>query len=120
MRNLNLVNHSDMVIQDDIDNDSTNLIFSQNLWLILPQSFYRKLNTLNKSQIINVYEDPYWWISTTQEDSSYIFKTFSPKKITTTSNRDEIEKFCEISSEHILSVIKLDFIGIPDDLDIFS
>ena len=111
---------SEMISQDDIDNDSTNLIFSQNLRLTLPQSFFPRLGTIAESKIIDVYKNPYWWISTTQEDSNYIFKTFPPKKITTTSNRGVIEKFCEISSESILSVIKLDFIGIPDDLDIFS
>jgi len=108
--------HSGMINQDDIDNDSTNLIFSQKLRLTLPQSFFPRLDTTLESKIVNAYENPYWWISTTKEDSHYIFKTFPSKKITTTSN----EKFCEISSERILSVIRLDFIGIPDDLDIFS
>lgn len=105
--------HSEMMKQDD--DNSLNLIFSQNLKLTMPQSFSTRLESINESGIVNAYADPYWWITITQNDSHYIFKTFPPTKITHTFT----EAICEISSEKILSVIKLDFTDIPDDLDIF-
>ncbi|MHA1703589.1 MAG: hypothetical protein ACTSWK_15140, partial [Promethearchaeota archaeon] len=111
---------SEMIIQDDIDNNSSGLIFSQNLKLIFPQSFDTRRIAPVEPGIFNIYENPYWWISTTQKDSNYIFKTLPPEIITTTSNEGVMETFCEIPSENILSVIKLDFIDIPDNLDIFS
>jgi len=103
-----------------IDDDLPNLIFSQNLKLTLPQSFSRRMEGTTESGIVNAYADPYWWISTTQDNSHYIFKLFPPTKITTTLNRGVREVHCEISSENILSVVKLDFLDIPDDLDIFA
>lgn len=111
---------SEMIIQDDIANESSGLIFSQNLRLIFPQSFDDRRIAPAEPGIFNIYENPYWWISTTQEDSNYIFKTLPPKMITTTFNEGVSETFCEMPSENILSVIKLDFIDIPDNLDIFS
>ena len=111
---------SEMINQDDIDNNRSRLIFSQNLKLIFPQNFDNRRVAPAESGIFNIYENPYWWISTTQEDSNYIFKTFPPKVITTTINEGVREIHCEIPSEDILSVIKLDFIDIPDNLDIFS
>ena len=122
MEMLNIENvefQSEMIIEDEIDNDGINLIFSQNLRLVLPQKFVRRRDTHEESRIVNIFENPYWWITTTQENSNYIFKTFPPKKITTTFNKGVREKFCEISSDRILSVIKLDCISIPDDLNIF-
>ncbi len=116
----NIEFQSEMIIQNDIDNDRSGPIFSQNLRIILPQSFDERCLAPAESGIYNIYENPYWWISTTQEDSNYIFQTFPPEVITTTINKGVREIFCEIPSENILSVIKLDFIDIPDNLDIFS
>lgn len=109
---------SGMVNIDDDGEDiaSTNLKFSQRLKLILPLDFQFRDVTHLEPEIFTIYDDPYWWIITTYEDSHFIFKTFPPNKITTTSNE---EKFCEIPSKSILLVIKLDFLNIPEDLDIF-
>jgi len=110
--------HSKMVEKND--EDLPNIVFSQKLQLAFPQNFKTRLGTISESKIVNAYEDPYWWIITTEEDSHYIFKTFPPTKFTTTSNRASVrEKICEIPSKNILSVIKLDFIAIPDDFNIF-
>ncbi len=98
--------------------DSLNIIFSQNLKLALPHSFSRRSVSNPATGIVNVYAHPYWLISITTGNSHYILKTFPPSKITSTSNSDV--KLCEISSENILSVFKLDFTDIPEDLDIFN
>ena len=111
--------HTGMIPQDDIDNDSTNRFFSQNLRLTLPQSNF-PIRYPTELKIFNIYENPYWWISTTQGNSNYIFKIFPPEIITTISNEGVQETYCDIPSERILSVIKLDFIDVPDNLDIFS
>jgi hypothetical protein len=111
--------HTGMIPQDDIDNDSTNRFFSQNLRLTLPQSIF-PIRYPAELKLFNIYENPYWWISTTQGNSNYIFKIFPPKIITTISNGGVQKTYCDIPSERILLVIKLDFIDIPDNLDIFS
>ena len=113
--------HSGMIKQnDDDDDDLTNLIFSQNLKIRLPQNYSRRTKQPQELGIVNVYKDPYWWISTTQDNSHYIIKTFPPTRINFASNRGNREVNCEIFSENILSVIKIDLIDIPDDLDIFT
>ncbi len=109
--------HSGMIKKNSEDDDELpKPLFSQRINLTLPQNFSRRIERNTESGIVNAYEDPYWWISTTQKNSHYIIKTFSPTTITTTSNK----VYCNISSENILSVVKLDFVDIPDDLDIFS
>ena len=109
--------HSEIAKQEN--SDLTTIVFSQNLKLILPLDFSLR-DVIPESTIVNAYDNPYWWVTTTLENTHYIFKTFPPSKINTHSTRGVSEKFCEISSENILMVIKLDFIDIPDDLDIFS
>lgn len=110
--------HSRMIKQNDIDDeDLTNLIFSQNLKIRLPQNYSRRTEQPQELGIVNAYKDPYWWLSTTHGNSHYIIKVFPPTRITFASNR---EVHCEIFSESILSVIKLDLLDIPDDLDIFA
>ncbi len=117
-RNIEEVEFQSEMINDD--EDDSKLIFFQDLKLILPQTFSRRMESATESGIVNAYPDPYWWISTTQDNSHYIIKTFPPHRISTTFERGVRIVNCEISSENILSIVKLDFIDIPDDLDVFA
>jgi hypothetical protein len=111
--------HSEMKKQNG-DDDVYNLIFSQNLKLLSHQSFSARTESIPELGIVNVYEDPYWWIVTTQDNSHYIFKTFPSKKTTVTYNRGVREVRCEILTKNILSVVKLGYVDLPDDLDVFD
>lgn len=102
------------------DDETSNLVFSQNLKLILPQDFITRTRNNNDSKIVNAYADPYWWIAVTQDNSHYIFKIFPAKKITSSFDGSVRKVSCEIFSEDILSVVKLDYLAIPEDLDIFA
>ncbi len=116
-------NIEEVKFQSEMINDAeedSKLIFFQDLKLILPQDFSRRMESATKSGIVNAYADPYWWISATQDTSHYIIKTFPPTRISYTFERDVRKVTCEISLENILSVVKLDFIDIPDDLDVFA
>ncbi len=101
---------SEMTRQNN--NDFTNLIFVQNLKIILPEIVER----VPVTGVVNMYKDPYWWLLASQGNSHYIIKSFQPTRASATLN----EVRYEILSENILSVAKLESVDIPDDIDIFS
>ncbi|KKL94781.1 hypothetical protein LCGC14_1861230 [marine sediment metagenome] len=120
-RNLEKVEfHVGMKRQNDDDDDDLSIKFSQNLKLLSHQNLSTRAEPIAELGIVNAYANPYWWIITTQDSSHYIFKTFPSKKSTTTFNNGVKEVRSRILTKNILSVVKLDNVDIPDDLDVFA
>ena len=71
-------------------------------------------------RVINIYENPEWWLSTTQGNSHYIFKILPPSKIKPEKINGEIINSSEIQSDKILRIIKLDFMVLPKNSILFS
>ena len=102
------------------DEDIPRPVLIQYLKLVSSQTLSRIRESNAEPGIIDVYKDPYWWISITHDNSHYIIKTFPPTNFKTTFEIGIKKAQCEISTENIISIVKLDHLDIPDDFDVFA
>ncbi len=94
--------------------------FESNLKIFFPFAFKLLRSEIPKNKmVLETYENPEWWLFTSQDNSQWLFKVLPPIKITTSLAypNDDPKKFADIPSENIIGIFKFNSMEIPNRME---